>query len=59
MITPEFFLLCIAVYLGLYGALKIIAGLLQTKREIPERYGIRDGISGLIMIGFAVVMVVL
>jgi len=59
MITPNLFLICVAIYLWISGTLDIVLAIIGSEKTVRPRYGIVEGIAGLIMLGIAVVMVVL
>jgi hypothetical protein len=59
MISPESFLVCIAVYLALIGILNILMALVQADKPYRAKYGVVEGIGGLLFIGFAIAMVLL
>jgi len=59
MISPESFLICIAVYLALIGILNVLMALVQADKPYRAKYGAGEGIIGLLFLGFAIAMVLL
>jgi hypothetical protein len=59
MIAPELFLWIIFGYLTTTGILNILLAICQSEHTYHPKYGIIDGIAGLIVLCIAIVMVVL
>jgi len=59
MIPPNLFLIGLIVYLGISGILNIVLAITGSEKTIRPRYGIVEGVAGLVMLGIAFAMVVL
>jgi len=58
MITPETFIIALAVYLGVSGVFYILLSIMKSEKTVRTHYGVVEGIAGLITLGVAIAMVV-
>ena len=59
MINSDLFLLLVVWYLGVSGVFNIIGAIMQLEKTVRPKYGVVEGIVGLLMLAFAFFLVVI